>query len=69
MKSVSAEQVILQEIIINPFSFRQKYPDFRFQCPSFGSLEVIVAWESANIPLKGKCLDCTKNWFEGVRTL
>ncbi len=63
MKPVNAEQVVLQENIINPFSSRPKYPDFRFQCPSCGSLEVFVAMEN-EITLKGKCLDCTKNWFE-----
>ena len=31
--------------------------------------KVFVAWENENTSLKGKCLDCTKNWFEGVRTL
>jgi len=65
MKLVTVEQVILQKNSINPFSSRPKYPDFRFQCPSCGSLEVSVAWENENTLLKGKCLDCTKNWFEG----
>ncbi len=69
MKSVNSEQAVLQENTIDPFSSRPKYPDFRFQCPSCGSLEVIVAWENENTSLRGKCLDCTKNWFEGVRTL
>jgi len=69
MKSVNAEQVVLQENTVNPFSSRPKYPDFRFQCPSCGSLEVFVASETENSSLKGKCLDCTKNWFEVVRTL
>jgi len=69
MKSVNPEQVVLQENIINPFISRPKYPDFRFQCPGCGSLEVFVARENENTSLKGKCLDCTKNWFEGVRTL
>jgi len=64
MKPVNAEQVVLQENTINPFSSRPKYPDFRFQCPSCGSLEVIVAMENETTSLKGKCLDCTKNWFE-----
>ena len=64
MKLVNVEQVILQKKSINPFSSRPKYPDFRFQCPSCGSLEVFVTWKNENIPLKGKCLDCTKNWFE-----
>ncbi len=64
MKSVNAEQVVLQENTINPFSSRPMYPDFRFQCPSCGSLEVIVAMENETTSLKGKCLDCTKNWFE-----
>ena len=68
MKLVNVEQVVLQKNSINPFSSRPKYPDFRFQCPSCGSLEVFVTWESSNITLKGKCLDCTKNWFEVVRT-
>ncbi len=63
MKPVNAEQVVLQDNTITPFSFRPKYPDFRFQCPSCGSLEVFVAMEN-EITLKGKCLDCTKNWFE-----
>ncbi len=69
MKSVNAEQVVLQDNTINPFSSRPSYPDFRFQCSNCGSLEVLVAWENENTPLKAKCLDCTKNWFEGVRTL
>jgi len=69
MKSVNAEQVVLQENTNNPFISRPKYPDFRFQCPGCGSLEVFVARENENTSLKGKCLDCTKNWFEGVRTL
>ncbi len=69
MKSVNAEQVVLQENTVNTFSSRPKYPDFRFQCPSCGSLEVLIAWENENTSLKGKCLDCTKNWFEGVKTL
>ncbi len=64
MKSVNAEQVVLQEKTINPFSSRPKYPDFRFQCPRCGSLEVFIAWENENTPLKAKCLDCTKIWFE-----
>jgi len=63
MKPVNAEQVVLQENTIDPFSSRPKYPDFRFQCPSCGSLEVFVAMENET-SLKGKCLDCTKNWFE-----
>jgi len=69
MKSVNAEQVVLQENIINTFISRPKYPDFRFQCPSCGSLEVFVARDNENTSLKGRCLDCTKNWFERVRTL
>ena len=69
MKSVNAEQVVLQENTINHFSSRPKYPDFRFQCSSCGSLEVFVTWENENTTIKGKCLDCTKIWFEGVRTL
>ncbi len=64
MESVNAEQVVLQENTINLFISRPKYPDFRFQCPCCGSLEVLVAWENENTSLKGKCLDCTKNWFE-----
>ncbi len=64
MKPVNAEQVVIQENTITPFSSRPKYPDFRFQCPSCGSLEVFVAMENENTSLKGKCLDCTKNWFE-----
>ncbi len=64
MKLVNVEQVVLQKKSINPFSSRLKYPDFRFQCPSCGSLEVYVTWENEDTPLKGKCLDCTKNWFE-----
>ncbi len=64
MKLVNVEQVILQENVNNPFSSRPNYPDFRFQCPSCGSLEVLVTWKNENTPLKGKCLDCTKNWFE-----
>jgi len=69
MKSINVEQVVLQENTINPFSSRPKYPDFRFQCPSCGSLEVLVALENENTSLKCKCLDCTKNWFEGVKIL
>jgi len=69
MKSVNAEQVVLQENTVNPFSSRLKYPDFGFSCPSCGSLEVLVTWENENTPLQGKCLDCTKNWFQGVITL
>ena len=65
MKSVNVGQVVLQKNSTNPFSSRPKYPDFRFQCPSCGSLEVIVSWENENTPLKGKCLDCTKNWNGG----
>ena len=69
MKIINANKVVLQENTINTFISRSKYPDFRFQCPSCGSLEVFVAWENENAPLIGKCLDCTKNWFEVVRTL
>jgi len=69
MKIINPEQVVIQENTGNPFSPRPKYPDFRFQCPSCGSREVFVTWENENTPLQGKCLDCTKNWFEGVRTL
>ena len=61
MKLVNVEQV-LQKKSINPFRSRPKYPDFRFYCPSCGSLEVYLTWENENTPLKGKCLDCTKNW-------
>jgi len=64
MKLVNVEQVVLQKNSINTFSSRPKYPDFRFQCPSCGSLEVFVTLENENTRLKGKCLDCTKNWFE-----
>jgi len=64
MKLVNVEQVILQKNSINPFSSRPKYPDFRFQCPGCGSLEVFVTRENENTLLKGKCLDCTKDWFE-----
>ncbi len=64
MKLVNVKQVVLQKNSINPFSSRPKYPDFRFQCPSCGSLEVLVRWENENTTLNGKCLDCTKNWFE-----
>ena len=69
MKIINTNQVVLQENTVNPFSSRPKYPDFRFQCPSCGSLEVFVTWENENTSLKGNCLDCKKNWFEGVRTL
>ena len=64
MKLVNVEQVVLQKKSINPFRSRPKYPDFRFHCPSCGSLEVFITWENENTPLKGKCLDCAKNWFE-----
>jgi len=69
MKLVNTEQIVLQENTINPFSSRPKYPDFRFQCLSCGSLDVFVTWENESTTIKGKCLDCKKNWFEGVRTL
>ena len=49
MKSINVEQVVLQENTINTFSSRPKYPDFRFQCPGCGSLEVLVAWENDSI--------------------
>jgi len=62
MKLFNVEQVVLQKKYINPFRSRPKYPDFRFQCPSCGSLDVFVTWQNENTPLKGKCLDCTKNW-------
>ncbi len=65
MKLVYVKQVVLQKNSINPFRSRPKYPDFRFQCPSCGSLEVFVTWENENTPLKVRCLDCTKNWNEG----
>jgi len=65
MKLVNVKQVVLQKNFIHPFRSRPKYPDFRFQCPSCGSLEVFVTWENENTPLKGKCLDCTKNWNGG----
>jgi len=68
MKKVNDEQVVLQKNTVNSFSSRPKYPDFRFQCTSCGSLEVFVTWENENAPIKGKCLDCAKIWFEGVRT-
>ncbi len=64
MKSVNVVQVVLQENTNNSFRTRPKYPDFRFQCTSCGSLEVIVTLENENTPLKSKCLDCRKNWFE-----
>jgi len=69
MKSDNDEQVVLQENTVNPFSSRLKYPDFRFQCPNCGSLEVIITWKNENTPLKLKCLDCKKNWVEEARTL
>ncbi len=65
MKLVNVEQVVLQKNSINSFRSRPQYPDLRFQCPSCGSLEVFVTWKNENTPLKGKCLDCTKNWNEG----
>jgi len=65
MKLVNVEQVVLQKNSINTFRSRPKYPDFRFQCPSCGSLEVFVTWENEITPLKGKCLDCSKNWNGG----
>ena len=61
MKLVNVEQVVLQKKSINPFSSRPKYPDLRFQCPSCGSLEVFVAWENENTPLKGKGFNAQKN--------
>ncbi len=64
MKLVNVEQVILQKKSIIPFSSRPKYPDFRFQCTSCGSLKVSVIRNNENIPLKSKCLNCTKNWFD-----
>ena len=64
MKLVNVKQVVVKKKSINPFRSRPKYPDFRFACPNCGSLEVFVIWENENTPLKGKCLDCTKNWFE-----
>ncbi len=62
MKLVNPEQVIVNESNLNPFSSRIRYPDFRFHCPHCGSLEVLVSFQSTNTPLKGRCLDCKKNW-------
>jgi len=67
MKSVNTK-LVLQEKIVNPFRFQSKHPDFRFQCPNCGSLDVLISWENENTPIKGKCLDCTKIWLEGMRT-
>ncbi len=62
MKSVNAEQVVLQENTINAFSSRPRYPDVRFHCPNCGSLDVFVSLSSSIVPLNGKCLDCKKYW-------
>ncbi|KAG2472090.1 MAG: hypothetical protein NPMRTH4_2260006 [Nitrosopumilales archaeon] len=61
MELVNSEKVILKETTVYPFIYRQ-YPDFRFNCPNCGSLDVFVSLSSSIVPLKGKCLDCKKNW-------
>jgi transcription elongation factor Elf1 len=61
MELVNSEKVILKETNVYPFIYRQ-YPDFRFNCPHCGSLDVLVSLSSSIVPLNGKCLDCKKNW-------
>jgi len=43
--------------------YESKYPDFRFSCSNCGSLEVLVSRKNTK-SLKGRCLDCGKNWTE-----
>ena len=63
MNIVNNNQIVLQENRVNPFSSRPKYPDFRFYCPSCGSLDVFVTLKNDNALLKGQCLDCKKDWL------
>ena len=62
MKLVNYEQIIVNDTSLNPFNSRLTYPDFRFHCPFCGSLDVLVSFKSTNTPLKGRCLDCKRNW-------
>ncbi len=52
------------EFGINEFILRrQKYPDFRFNCPNCGTIDVLMEWRHFDT-LKGHCLDCKIEWDE-----
>ena len=40
------------------------YPDFRFFCPSCGSLEIYFEFNQTHSFPKGHCLDCNIEWHD-----
>ncbi len=42
---------------------RQKYPDFRFACPNWGTLDVLLELKHYDM-IKGHCLECKIEWDE-----
>lgn len=55
---------ILEGKHINSSYFRPKYPDFRFQCPYCGDLEVLISIHSTDNSFNAKCLECGRIWNE-----
>ena len=41
----------------------REYPKFGFLCPSCGSPDVLVTWQTKTPPLTGNCLDCNNVWL------
>jgi hypothetical protein len=52
-------KTLLQHLMENP-----PYPDFRYFCPSCGSLDVCIVINEKTRKMSVDCLDCKKLWIE-----
>lgn len=55
----------LGETVLKQFLENTPYPDFRYFCPSCGSLDVCITINRESRQIIVDCLDCKKEWIRG----
>lgn len=53
------------ETTLKQFLENAPYPDFRYFCPSCGSLDVCITINRQSQKIIVDCFDCKKEWFQG----
>ena len=53
------------ETTLKQFLENTPYPDFRYFCPSCGSLDVCITINRQSQKMIVDCLDCKKEWIQG----
>jgi len=59
LESLFNRKVILKQLIENT-----SYPDFRYFCPSCGTLDVCIIINEKSKKITVDCLECKKVWIE-----